>query len=151
MNLQKRLAGRILKCSPKRIRFNQESLEEIKGAITKFDVSKLIQKDIITREQKQGISRLGAKEKLEQRKKGRKKGFGSRKGTRKAREGTKRTWINKVRKQRNYLKHLKRKELVNRLDYQELYNKITGGFFRSAGHLKLYAEERGIVKPNKLG
>lgn len=146
LNLQKRLAGQILKCSPKRIRFDTESLEEVKGAITKFDVLKLIQKGTIRKKQAEGISRVRAKEKLEQRKKGRKKGFGSRKGTKKARENTKRMWINKVRKQRNYLKHLKRKSLVSQIDYITLYNKVTGGFFRSAGHLKLYVEEKGMTK-----
>lgn len=146
MKLQKRLAGQILKCGPKRIRFDTSKLEEIKSAITNFDVKKLIEKGAIIKIQKKGTSRAKAKEKLAQKQKGRRKGHGSRKGTKKTRVNEKESWINTVRLQRRYLSHLKRKKLINNIDWRIIYDKIRGGFFRSLGHLKLYIEERGITK-----
>ena len=58
----------------------------------------------------------------------------------------KRTWINKIRKQREFIKKLLDKELINKKLYRELYLKSKGNFFRSQRHIKLYLEEKGILK-----
>ena len=54
MNLQKRLAANILKCSPKRIHFDPTKLTEIKEAITKADMRNLIKKAVITEKPEKG-------------------------------------------------------------------------------------------------
>ncbi len=144
--LQKRLASQILKCSPQRIFINPEKLTEIKEAITKFDVKRLINQGIITKKQKQGISRSRARKSQEQKKKGRRKGHGSRQGKKNARENQKRSWINHVRKQRQLLKTLRERKIINNDTYKILYYKSKGGFFRSVRHIKIYLKENNLIQ-----
>jgi len=146
MNLQKRLASKILKCSPKRIVFDTDKATEIKEAITKFDIRGLIQKKIITKKQIKGTSKVRARKIKIQKRKGKRRGVGSRKGKASARAKPKRVWINTVRAQRNFLKMLKSKKLISAADFRRLYAKSKGGFFRSVSHLKLFSNEQGLIK-----
>jgi len=143
---QKRLAASILKCSPKRIRFDTESLEDIKEGITKSDVKGLINSGAITKLPKRGVSRVRANKRLEQKRKGRRKGKGSRKGSMFARLPRKRRWINLIRSQRKLLRKLLEKEMITKESFRDLYLKAKGGFFRSVRHLNLYIEEHGMKK-----
>ncbi|MBU0628308.1 MAG: 50S ribosomal protein L19e [Nanoarchaeota archaeon] len=138
---QKRLAADLCKCSPKRIRFDEDRLEDIKEAITKVDIRGLINDNAITKLNKRGVSRVRARKRLVQRRKGKQKGPGARKGSRGARLTSKRAWINKVRAQRQLLNALKGKTIDKKL-YRELYLKSKGGFFRSKRHIKIHLEER---------
>lgn len=146
MRTQKRLAGQLFKCSKNRIRFDTERLEDIKGAITKRDISSLIGEGAITKLPPRNTSRFHARKIHMQKKKGRRKGHGSRKGRSTARTPAKRSWINKIRLQRSFIKHLKVQEQIDNKIYYELYNKSKGGFFRSIRHLKLYIQERKLAK-----
>jgi len=146
MNLQKRLASSILKCSPKRIWINPERFGETKEAITREDVKGLVRAGIIEKFPARGISRGRARQHALQKRKGRRKSAGSRKGTRNARLGQKEEWIKKIRKQRAFVYLLKKKEKLTRESAKELYQKAKGGFFRSKGHLKLYINEHKMVK-----
>ena len=139
---QKRLAAHILKCSKKRIRFDESRLEEIKEAITKIDINGLIKDHAIRKLPKKGVSRVRARKKLVQRRKGKQKGPGSRKGSIKARLPKKKAWMYRVRAQREFLGVLKEKKILDNNLYRELYLKTKGGFFRSKRHIKLYLEER---------
>lgn len=144
LNVQKRLAAQVLKCSPKRVTFDGERLTEIKEGITKGDIRSLIKQGAIQVVQKKGISRLRAKERQSQRKKGRQRGHGSRKGTKNARLSQKGQWMNRVRLQREFLRELKTKKLVESETYQTLYMKSKGGFFRSIRHMKIYMTENKL-------
>ncbi len=146
MKVQKRLAAEVLKCSKNRIVFDSSRLSEIKEAITKGDIRKLIADGAISKLQKKGISNVRAKKLAAQKSKGRRKRRGSRKGTKNARSPGKNDWILRIRKQRELLKSLKRQKLLKPADYKNLYLKSKGGFFRSRKHLHLYAEEHGLIK-----
>jgi large subunit ribosomal protein L19e len=146
MNLQKRLAAKLLKCSPKRIVFDTSKATEIKESITKFDIRGLIKKKIITKKQIKGTSKVRARKTQIQKRKGRRKGLGSRKGKASARAKPKRVWINTVRAQRKFLKNLKSKGFITPADFRKLYAKSKGGFFRSVSHLKLFINEQGLIK-----
>lgn len=143
--LQKRLAGKITKRSPKKAIFDIARLDEIKEAITRNDVRALIKNGAITINSNKGVSRGRAKKHHVQKLKGRRKGSGSRKGKSGAREESKRTWINKIRLQRNFLKDLKDRERVTQEIYKDLYRKAKGGFFRSERHIKLYITEHKLM------
>ncbi len=144
--IQKKIAAKIMKCSPKRIKLDPTRLDEIKEAITKHDVKLLLGKKAIKTKQKKGVSRARANKILKQKRKGLRKGHGSRKGTANAREKTKKTWINKIRKQRSLLKRLYENKKINTKIYREMYKKSKGNFFRSVRHIKVYLEEQGILK-----
>jgi large subunit ribosomal protein L19e len=146
LNLQKRLAAQILKCSEKRIRLDPARLSDIKEAITKADIKSLIFDNAITKKPLKNTSKYRARKKAMQKKKGRQRGHGSRKGTESARFSKKRTWINKIRLQRRFLKDIKKKKLITPAVYQQLYMKAKGGFFRNKKHIKLYLEEHNLIK-----
>ena len=146
MKLQKKLAARILKSSPNRIKLKTEELPKIKEAITKADIKGLINKGLIKRKQVRGKGNFHTRKRKIQKRKGRQKGKGSRKGKAGARENPKRKWINKVRAQRNLLKTLKDKKYISNDIFKKLYRKVKGGFFRSKRHIKLFIDEQGLVK-----
>ncbi|MGB9748248.1 MAG: 50S ribosomal protein L19e [Candidatus Woesearchaeota archaeon] len=146
MNLKskKRIAAKVLECSPKRVIFNQERLDEIKEALTREDIRALIKDRAIIKKPKKSISRFRIKKAKKQKSKGRRKGYGSRKGKKTARLPKKEAWMNKVRMQRALLKRLKEKNMISRKAFRDLYLKVKGGFFRSKSHLLMY------IKDNKL-
>ena len=143
---QKRLAAKLAKASPKRIKFNKENLEEIKEAITKKDIKTLIKEKSIRVLQKTGNSRVRARKRAVQKTKGRQKGLGKRKGKATARTPKKDTWMKKVRAQRELIKKMRDNELITKEVYHKIYNRVKGGFFRSRRHIKLYLEERKLIK-----
>lgn len=146
MKLQKRLAARVLKCSPRRITFDPDKLAEIKEAITKHDIRALISKGVIVKQPARGTGKFHSRKAKAQKHKGRRKGHGSRKGTLGARSDAKATWIATIRAQRSLLKRLHQNDKISTSDYHALYAKAKGGFFRSTRHIKLYAKEHGIFK-----
>ncbi|MDK2849625.1 MAG: large subunit ribosomal protein L19e [Candidatus Woesearchaeota archaeon] len=146
---KKRIAASILNCSPYRVIFDEEHLDEIKEAITREDIKILIHKGFIRKKQVKGISKVRFVKLREQKKKGHRKGHGSRKGKKTARNDRKEQWMNRVRKQRAYLKELKEKQLISPNDYRLFYRRVKGGVFRSLRHLKLYLSEKGIIKKSE--
>lgn len=146
LDVQRRLAAQLMNCGENRVRFDPNSLEEIKEAITKADIRGLIGKGIISKKRLLSTSRFWARKRKRQKGLGKQKGHGSRKGKKTARTEPKRTWINKVRLQRYYLKRLRDSKTLLPGHYHELYMKSKGGFFRSLRHLKLYIGERGFIK-----
>lgn len=142
LNNQKRLAAQILKCSKKRIKFDPDRSSDIKEAITRIDIKGLIKDKAIRKIHARGVSRGRARKRLVQRRKGKQKGPGSKKGSRGARLPRKRAWINKIRAQRKLLKKLKENKIINDKEYREFYLKSKGGFFRSRRHIKLYLSEK---------
>jgi len=145
-NLQKRLAGTILRCSTKRVWLDTERRDDIKEAITKADIRSLISDKAIKEKPVKGISRVRARKILRQKRKGRQKGAGSRKGKKTARLSQKDAWMGKIRGQRQFLKELREKDLIAKSDYHILYRKAKGGFFRSKRHIKLHLEEQKLIK-----
>mgnify|MGYP001558372504 FL=1 len=135
-----------MKCGEHRIKFDPSKLDEIKEAITKSDVRALINQGAITRRRVLNTSRFWARKTKKQKIAGKQKGHGSRKGKKTARLPAKRVWINKIRLQRNFVKSLRDNKMISTTDYHELYMKSKGGFFRSIRHLKLYVQEKGLVK-----
>ena len=149
LNVQRRLAAQILKCGKNMIRFDPNRLDDIKEAITKTDIRSLIGNGVISKKRLLTTSRFWARKRKKQKSYGKQKGFGSRKGKKTARLNPKRTWMNKIRLQRNFIKSLRDKSMITSAAYHELYMKSKSGFFRSLRHLSLYVNERGLVKNEK--
>ena len=134
---QKELLARTLKAGKNRIRLNPEKGEVLKEAITRADLRSVVGTAVVVKKKK-GVSRVRARLRKEQQKKGRRKGPGSKKGAKYSRITKKELWMNKVRAQRKFLTDLKEKGKIEKDVYRNLYRMITGGFFRSKAHLKLY-------------
>lgn len=149
LDVQRRLAGQILKCGENRIRFDPSRLDDIKEAITKTDIRSLIKDGAISKKRLLNTSKFWARKRKTQKIKSRQKGYGSRKGRKTARLTPKRVWIDKIRLQRKFIRSLKEKDSITSAAHHELYMKSKGGFFRSLRHLKLYLKERDLVKNEK--
>jgi len=149
LDVQRRIAASVMKCSPKRVCFDIAKLKEIKEAITRADIRGLIIDGFITKKRKKGISSFNSKAIKVQKKKGKRKGHGSRKGKAGARTPRKETWMKAVRLQRRILSYMKEKNEIDNQTYWELYRKIKGGFFRSKRHLQLYISERKLAVAGK--
>ena len=141
LNLQRRLAADILKIGKSRVWIDPKSMEEVSKAITKQDIRGLIKQNIIQEKPKFGISRVRARMLKTQRSKGRRKGYGQRKGSKTARTPAKETWMNKIRALRRELKKMKSSGNITNRDYFVLYRKAKGNFFRNVGHLRTYVEK----------
>ncbi|MFT4325879.1 MAG: 50S ribosomal protein L19e [Candidatus Woesearchaeota archaeon] len=139
---KKKIAAKVLKCSPKRVKFDPAGLEDIQEAITRGDIRNLVGSKIVVKEQKRNNSRSRARKTLEQKRKGRRKNPGSRKGKHGARVSSKQTWMIKVRLQRAFIKELKDKGHIDGPTYRNLYAKVKGGYFRNKRHIKLYLDEQ---------
>ena len=143
---QKRIAAVLLKCSPKKVLFDQEKLEEIKNSITKLDMKSLIENGTVKKIRTNMQSRSRARFRASQKSKGRRKGHGSRKGTSNSRLPRKKRWMLKIRLQRSLLRGMREKKEISQQDYRDLYMKTKGGFFRSRRHLELYISEHNMRK-----
>jgi large subunit ribosomal protein L19e len=141
---QKRISAQLMKCGIHRVAFDVERLSEIKEAITKIDIRSLIKQKVIKKLPEKGTSKIRHRKTLIQKRKGRQKGPGSKKGKKTARLPRKKAWMNKIRSQRDLLANLKDKKVVSTKVYRSLYSKATGGFFRSRRHIKLYIEEQKL-------
>ena len=146
LDKQKKLAAQVLKAGHKRIKFSPDRLSDIKEAITKGDIRALVISKAIKSNQKKSTSRSRARKLLNQKRKGRRQGKGSREGKKTARLSKKRKWINKVRIQRKFVKDLRNKKKISLPTYGPIYRKIKGGFFRSKNHIKTYLTENKLFK-----
>ncbi|HLC86132.1 MAG TPA: 50S ribosomal protein L19e [Candidatus Nanoarchaeia archaeon] len=146
MNLRNRkeIIARMLKAGTKRVWIDPTRLKDFKEAITKDDLRKLTAEGAVLIKQKNGVSRGRARKILQQKRKGKRQGIGSRKGKHTARAGKKIIWVNKIRLQRKMITEYSDKNLIAKEVYRLLRLKAKGGFFRSARHIKLYLTEHNL-------
>lgn len=140
--LQKRLAADILKVGQSRIVMDSDHLEDIKNAITRRDVKRIISKGYI--KVKRGKIK---KPKLYQKKK--KRGPGRKKGSRGARLTKKERWMHTIRPMRKMLKELRDKEAIDTRTYRKTYLLVKAGMFRNRSHLRLYLKQKGVLREGK--
>jgi large subunit ribosomal protein L19e len=150
LKVQRKLAASVFRCSPKRVWFDPQNLTQIKESVTKQDMVSLINQGTVRIIPARGISRGRARFRQEQRRKGLRRGTGSRKGKKGARQNLKETWVAKIRVQREFLKQIRDSSLVTPTVYKQLYQRAKGGFFRSKRHIKVYMEENDLF-PKKTG
>ncbi len=149
LTTQRRLAARILKTGVDRVWIDPTRLEEVKQAITADDLRRLISQGVIRAEPVQGVSRARANKLHAQKRKGRRRGHGSRKGKATARLPRKEAWVIRIRAQRKLLKNLLEEDRITRDAYREAYRKAKGGVFRSRKHLLLYLREHHALREEK--
>lgn len=146
---QKRLAAKILKCSPKRVKVSQD--KDVEEALTRNDVRGLIKKNIITKNEKKGVSRVKANKIARQKKKGRRLGRGKKSGTKYARGSKKEGWMKTTRALRKLLKELRANAQVEKSVYGLMYRRAKGGEFRNKHHMLSYLKENGMLTGSKRG
>ncbi|CAB3290054.1 50S ribosomal protein L19e [Methanocaldococcus lauensis] len=146
VSVQRKLAAEILKCGIDRVWIDPTQLERVKMAMTRDDIRALIKDGVIKKKQKKGISSARVKKLKEQKKKGRRRGPGSRRGAAGARTPPKERWMATIRALRKTLKYLRDSGKIDRKVYRKLYRMAKGGAFRSKSHLFLYMKEHDLLK-----
>lgn len=143
---QKILASRLLKCGVSRVWIDPAKVSDVEDAITAEDIRRLIKDGVISASPKTGVS-TGRKAKLmKQKKKGRRKGRGSRKGKFGARTPAKKQWAKRIRAIRTMLKQLRDDGTIEKRTYRQVYNVSKSGFFRSKSHLMTHLERNNLLK-----
>ena len=139
MNLQRKIAAKILKCGENRIWIDPTN-SKVRQAITRKDVKRFIKEGFIKKlpERKKPKFELKKQQKM-----------GSRKGASGARESKKTSWLKIIRSQRKLLKELKEKKQLKAHAYRKAYRLVKGNLFRSRSHLMLYLKEKDLVKEGK--
>jgi len=126
-----------------------DRLEEIAKAVGRKDVRILIKGGAIKALQKQGISNGRNKYRHGQKKKGRRRGQGKRKGSAYSRFPRKEQWMRTIRPLRTYLRQLRDEKTIDPHTYRKYYMKAKGGEFRSKHHLYSHLVSDGIIKEAK--
>jgi large subunit ribosomal protein L19e len=146
VKVQKRIAAEILGCGINRVWIDPTEEERVTMAITRGDVKKLVEDEVIKKKPERSPSRGRARILHKKRKIGRRKGHGSRKGKKTARKNKKRSWMNAVRSLRRKLKQLKEEDKLDSPIYRKLYRMAGSGAFRSVKHMESYINERDYLK-----
>ena len=146
---QRRLAASVLGCGLNRIRITTDPAEQenILDAITRELVRALIARNVITRRPVQGVSRGRAR--AAQRRKGRRRGQGTRKGGTNARTPRKERWIRSIRSLRAHLRELKAQGRIDVPTYRRYYLQAKGGMFKSRAHLDQQLKAAGLLREAK--
>ncbi|MGB9703147.1 MAG: 50S ribosomal protein L19e [Candidatus Micrarchaeia archaeon] len=127
----KEIASKILKVGVSRVRILPTAIEDVKKALTRNDVKKLIEeKKVFAIEEKK-------KMKKERKKKGLKK------GSRKARESVR--WEDRVRAQRRLIKMLKAKGEITNETFKKVYKLIKSGSFSSRASLLTFLKDQKLL------
>jgi len=147
---QRRMAASLLKCGINRVWMDHDRVDEIAKAVTKEDIRILINGKAIKKLQTKGISGARRKHAESQKKKGRRRGHGSRKGAKYARLPRKERWIKTIRPIRADLKVLRDENKIDRSAYRKYYRKAKGGEFRSKHHLKTHLIADGVLKEEEV-
>lgn len=146
----RRIASEIMGIGESKIRFNPESLGKIEEALTREDVRALIREGDITAIAKRGVSRVRAKKKQAQKRKGRRSGTGSRKGTFSTRTGDKLAWMAKIRSQRKLLRRLVESGRVPEESSRKIYLMVKGNAFKGVKVLETYLRDNKLLSSEKV-
>ncbi|MFH0986526.1 MAG: 50S ribosomal protein L19e [Candidatus Micrarchaeota archaeon] len=145
LNQVKKMAAAVMKTGLSKVRIVRD--EEAVQAMTKDDVRALIRKGAIKKINPNQPSKVRQRKVKAQKKKGRMRGKGKRKGTMKTRVEEKETWMQKIRSLRRKLNEIKPK--LQDGAYRKLYMMCKGGYFRNKAHLMLYVNDKKLWKLNK--
>jgi large subunit ribosomal protein L19e len=145
MNTVRRIASEILGVGESKIKFNPEATSKIGEALTREDIRGLIQDGSIVMISPRGVSRVRGMKKQEQKRKGRRSGTGSKKGTFKARLGTKEHWIAKIRSQRRYLRSLIDGKSLKEGSSRKIYMMVKGNAFKSVKIMETYLRDNKFL------
>jgi large subunit ribosomal protein L19e len=138
---QRRLAAEVMGIGVNRVWLDPEAHNDIKTALTREDIRKLIEEGKVGKRDIKGISRGRARKLHEAREYGHRKGHGSRSGAKGARRPKKEQWMKRIRALRSRLKELKDNNAIDVPTYRRLYIKAKGGEYRSRAHLDSHIEQ----------
>ncbi len=135
---QRRLAAQILKVGQNRVWIDPERIDYVEVAITREEIRKLIHEGAVKRLPEKGVSRARARILHEKKRKGRRRGPGSRSGSSHAKISKKEAWMNRIRALRKRLRELKTKRIIVENTYRKIYRMASSGKFGSIADMERY-------------
>lgn len=141
---QRRMAAEILGVGEERVWIDPERIEDVENAITREDIKRLIKEGVIRKIKDQGVSRARARIIHKKKRRGRRRGAGSRSGALGARVDHLKEWVERIRAIRRRLRELKEKRVITTKVYRSLYLKAKAGVFKSIVDLHQYIEAHGL-------
>ena len=148
---QKRLAADIMKIGKTRVWIDPERIEEVEEVITRAEIRGLINDGVIQALPQKGISRGRARVRQIKRKKGLRRGHGSRSGGRTSVLSKKERWQIKIRAIRKRLKELVDSRVIQRSTYRRLYLLSKGGVFDNVRQVEQYIEANQLARRRSIG
>ena len=148
MNLasQREVAAKLMKVGVNRVWIDPERIEDVESAITRREINRLIKDGAITARPVKGVSRGRARILHEKRRRGKRRGHGSREGSKYARLPRKIRWIRNIRAIRKKLNELVEKKAITVSTRRKLYMQAKGGTFRNVNHLLQHIESSGLYR-----
>ena len=143
---QKRLASEILKVGINRIWINPEKVDDVEAVITREEIRKLVHERTIRAIAKKGVSRSRARLLREKKKRGLRKGAGSKTGRSTARAPQKKLWANRIKAIRKRLKELRDRRVIPKKVYRQLYLMAKGGAFSSVRHIEQHITAKKLSR-----
>jgi large subunit ribosomal protein L19e len=140
---QRRLASEILKVGESRVWIDPDRTGDVEIAISRGEIRKLIHEGAIKSTPASGVSRARARVIHEKKKKGLRRGPGTRKGPTTARISKKEAWMAKIRALRKRLQELKTRRIITQTNYRQLYDMAGSGVFRSVADLERHIKAEG--------
>jgi len=141
---QRRLAAQLLKVGANRVWIDPDRNEDVEVAITRSEIRKLIHEGTIKPLSAKGVSRARARVLQKKKKKGLRRGPGTREGSSTARVTKKDTWMLKIRALRRRLKEWKANRAIADDSYRRLYRIAGSGAFSSVADMERYAKTHGM-------
>jgi large subunit ribosomal protein L19e len=141
---QRRLAAQIMKIGQNRVWIDPERTDDAETAITREEVRTLIHEGVIKARPEKGVSRARTRTLHEKKRRGLRRGIGTRTGTAHARVSKKEAWMKRIRALRKRLRTLKAKKIIAEDSYRELYRMASSGRFGSIGDLERYLKSHDL-------
>jgi len=141
---QRRLAAQLLKVGANRVWIDPDRVEDVEVAITRAEIRKLIHEGAIKQLPAKGVSRARARILHEKKKKGLRRGPGTRTGSSRAKITKKDAWMLKIRNLRRVLREWKANRVISEGAYRPLYMVAGSGTFASVSDMERYAKTHGM-------
>jgi len=144
LHSQRRLAADMLKVGANRVWIDPSRIEDVEVAITRAEIRKLIHEGAIKKLPSRGVSRSRAQVLAEKKKKGLRRGPGTREGSSRAVVTKKDAWMLRIRALRRKLREWKENRVITEGAYRQMYLAAGGGRFGSIADMERYAKTRGF-------
>jgi large subunit ribosomal protein L19e len=135
---QRRLAAQIMKVGRNRVWIDPTRMQDVESAITREEIRKLVHEKVIGAVPTKGVSRGRAKIIQAKKRKGRRKGPGSKSGSPHSVISKKEAWMIKIRSLRRKLRELKANRVITESNYRKIYMIAGSGRFSSIADLERY-------------